>query len=77
MNIFVFSKIKWSDYKKDLSTELLHVYLSERRRMEGDRGGFGVIMLIDLHNASDIQQGGNSIMQLNLLRAEVANVVPE
>ena len=62
-------------YKKGLSTELLLVYLTEKWKMEMDRGKFVGIILIDFRKAFDTVD--HSIMQLKLQGAGLANGVAE
>ena len=68
-------KQKQWGYKKGLSTELLLAYLSEKWKMEMDRGKFVGIILIDFCKAFDTVY--HSIMQLKLQGAGLANSVAE
>ena len=67
--------IKQWGYKKGLSTELLLVYLTEKWKMEMDRGKFVGIILIDFRKAFDTVD--HSIMQLKLQGVGLANDVAE
>ena len=67
--------IRQWDYKKGLSTELLLVYLTEKWKMEMNRGKFVGIILIDFRKAFDTVD--HSIMQLKLQGAGLANGVAE
>ena len=70
-----FPNVRQWGYKKGLSTELLLVYLTDKWKMEMDRGNFVSIILIDFRKAFDTVD--HSIMPLKLQGAGIANDVAE